>query len=141
MALWLRTVAMAVPDSDSYPCCVHRGSPLPSESIRSGQLAFPEYKQIEEPLLCYMYRHGGPKFQVRTGDAYQAMADHFGLMEDERWAHRTGDDKEPQWNNMVRWARRKLKDAGYLDSDSPHGVWRLSAAGIARAKRRCSSSG
>lgn len=104
-------------------------------------MAFPEYKELEEPLLCYIYRRGGANCQVRTEDAYEALADHFGLTDAERGVPRPGEPGEPQWNNMVRWARRKLKDAGYLDPGSPRGVWRLSSSGIARAKRRCSTTG
>lgn len=32
---------------------------------------------------------------------------------------------EIRWRNNARWARQKLVEKGRLDSDSPHGVWRL----------------
>ncbi len=38
---------------------------------------------------------------------------------------------------MIQWARRKLKDKGYLDKSAPCGIWRLSKKGIIEAHRNC----
>lgn len=96
-------------------------------------MAFPEYADIEEPLLCFIYLRGGPGHDVAASDSYRPLADYFGLSELERKQPREDRD-EPLWNNMVQWARRKLNDNGYLAA-SRHGRWKLSDAGIAAAKR------
>lgn len=97
---------------------------------------FPEYEEIEKPLLCLIYHSGGEKHEIRASDAYRPLADHFRLSPSERAEPRKDGREEPLWNNMVQWARRKLKDNGYLAS-APHGVWRLSELGVAVAKRQC----
>ena len=38
---------------------------------------------------------------------------------------------EVRWENAVAWTRNKLKDEGFLSSDSPHGVWEISNEGKA----------
>ncbi|MCC6546541.1 DUF262 domain-containing protein [Candidatus Sumerlaeota bacterium] len=38
------------------------------------------------------------------------------------------DCGEAVWYNNARWERQRMKDEGILRSDSPHGVWELSAA-------------
>lgn len=99
-------------------------------------MAFPEYEEIEKPLLCLIYRSGGGKHEVRASDTYRPLADHFKLTTSERAEPRKDGKDEPLWNNMVQWARRKLNENGYLAS-SPRGIWRLSDTGIAAAKRNC----
>jgi 5-methylcytosine-specific restriction enzyme A len=103
-------------------------------------MGYPEYQDLEDPLLCYIYTNGGEKYQVRSSDTYKPLANYFLLTPQERIqtrdeVHHDGRD-EPFWNNMVQWARRKLKNRGFLAS-SPHGTWRLSEEGILAAKRVC----
>lgn len=100
-------------------------------------MAFPEYEELERPLLCHIYHHGGAKYEVRASDTYGPLAEHFRLTPSERAQLRGDGRDEALWNNMVQWARRKLNDNGYL-SPAPRGVWRLSQAGIAAAERKCS---
>jgi 5-methylcytosine-specific restriction protein A len=101
---------------------------------------YPEYQDLEEPLLCFIYKNGGEQYQIQSSDTYKPLADYFFLTSAERI--QTRDDvhhdgrAEPLWNNMVQWARRKLKDKGYLAS-SPHGTWRLSEEGVLAARRIC----
>lgn len=99
---------------------------------------FPAYESIEDPCLCFIYLDGGADHQVRARDTYPPLADHFGLSPVERSQPRPDGRDEPLWNNMVQWARRKLKDKGYLES-SPHGTWKLSDAGVFAAQRACSA--
>ena len=103
-------------------------------------MGYPEYQDLEDPLLCYIYTNGGEQYQVRSADTYKPLADYFSLTPHEITqtrdeVHHDGRD-EPLWNNMIQWARRKLKDRGYL-APSPHGTWRLSDEGLLVAKRIC----
>lgn len=36
---------------------------------------------------------------------------------------------EERWRNIVKWVRLRLKERGYLRSDSPKGVWEITDAG------------
>ncbi|WP_454175056.1 winged helix-turn-helix domain-containing protein [Gordonia sputi] len=95
-------------------------------SALEAALAFPEYAEVETPLLCLIYGSGG---QIEAREAYEPLADYFGLSVAERSEMRTDGRREPRWNNMVQWARRKLNDQGYLER-AGHGVWKLSSAGM-----------
>lgn len=100
-------------------------------------MPFPEYQDIEDPLLCEIYIRGG---KVRASETYKPLADYFSLTDAERRmtrdeVHHDGRD-ELHWNNMVQWARRKLKAQGYLAS-AGHGIWQLSAEGMQAAEKVC----
>ena len=100
-------------------------------------MPFPEYQDIEDPLLCEIYSSGG---SVRARDTYKPLADYFSLTPAERRmtrdeVHHDGKD-EPHWNNMVQWARRKLKERGYL-AHAGFGIWQLSEEGVRAAERVC----
>jgi hypothetical protein len=60
---------------------------------------------------------------ISPEDAYGNLADRFGLTERLR-TQRMENGNEVSWENRVRFARRKLVDAGVLDG-SEQGVWRL----------------
>jgi 5-methylcytosine-specific restriction protein A len=96
-------------------------------------MALPTYKEIEIPLLCLIYASGGARHEISSSDAYNPLADYFGLSEYERSVPLPMDQRRSQWNNMVQWARRELKDNGYL-AITKRGQWRLSAAGITAAQ-------
>ena len=101
-------------------------------ATRSG--SFPGYEDIEDPLLCFVLFHGGSNHEVRASDSYRPLADYFGLSDSER--HEVLDDNSGRlkWNNMVQWARRKLKERGLL-AHAAHGVWKLSDKGLMEAQR------
>jgi restriction endonuclease Mrr len=52
----------------------------------------------------------------------------------------TEADREPirdgglRWQNRVQFARLRMVKAGFMKSDSPRGVWEISAAGEERLK-------
>ncbi len=101
---------------------------------------FPSYDQIEMPLLGELIRRGG---QAKPSDrdsegrtVYEALADQFRLSRAER-EQEFLDEGKPRlrWENMVRWARRKLKDKGYLETPR-HGLWRVTDRGRAAAQQR-----
>jgi len=99
-------------------------------------MAYPAYEEVELPLLKLLYEYGGPEYKMRSKDTYEPLADHFGLGVIERAQTRDellGDGRsEPVWHNRVQWARRKLKERGYLES-SKRGYWKLSEKGVQKA--------
>jgi Mrr restriction endonuclease-like protein len=60
---------------------------------------------------------------VEPSDAYQILADQFSLPDRLR-SKMMEDSNENHWQDRVRFARRKLVDAGIIDP-SEHGRWRL----------------
>ncbi|MBX6364972.1 MAG: hypothetical protein IRZ00_13975 [Gemmatimonadetes bacterium] len=42
---------------------------------------------------------------------------------------------EPQWQNELRWARNELRKRDFLDASAARGSWKLTAAGLAAARR------
>ena len=54
------------------------------------------------------------------------------LKEDDYEIVSTGETKA---ENTIAWARNRLKDNGYIKSDSKRGYWELTSAGIKNAKR------
>ena len=101
-------------------------------------MPYPEYAEVEQPLLAAIYLQSGLSYSVRPYEVYDILADYFGLTEEERNVSRhevTGDGRmESYWSNRVQWARRKLNDYGYLDTKAGHGIWKLSEKGIEHAK-------
>lgn len=103
------------------------------------KMLFPEYKELEIPLLAFIYLNGGQHYQINSSEAYNPLADYFGLPESDRFKTRNevfGDGKnEKAWNNRVQWARKSLNDYGYLDRNVPRSVWKLSVLGVEVAKK------
>src|SRR5262245_19534120 len=97
-------------------------------------MSFPGYDDIEDPLLCYIFFHGGLDHAVHASDTYRPLAEFFELSPVERNKLLEDESGRSIWNNMVQWARRKLKERGYLAS-SRYGTWRLSDTGILAAQR------
>ncbi|HTT82738.1 MAG TPA: winged helix-turn-helix domain-containing protein [Rhizomicrobium sp.] len=92
---------------------------LPSQSI------------VEDALLCALNMHTRP---VDPPVMYDLLAERFNLTAQQRHAllQRT---KENAWHNLVRQARRRLKDLGYIDRSISR-QWLLSEAGRAKARER-----
>jgi len=94
----------------------------------------PKYADAELPLLRELVRRGGAA-RPRDLDAlgrtvYASLADQFGLSAADR-VETTGDSEgRPKWERMVRWARQKLLDRGFLTSGK-HGFWQVSDDGLA----------
>jgi hypothetical protein len=63
-------------------------------------MPFPQYPDLEEPLLCFIYHRGGLNHEVRARDTYSPLADLFQLSEQER-KQSLEERNEPLWNNMV----------------------------------------
>jgi hypothetical protein len=95
---------------------------------------FPTQHEIADQLLLLLRRNGDPRAEMRCDRTYGPLADHFNLSQEARDLPRcefyTDDPHNgPAWHNLVQWARRELKDAGYL-APSPRSIWRLSKSGI-----------
>ncbi|WP_052166473.1 winged helix-turn-helix domain-containing protein [Methylobacter tundripaludum] len=102
------------------------------------QRSFPAYKEIEEPLLAFIFLNGGLQCSIRSDQSYDPLANYFSLSELDRIKTRNevfndGKHGETAWGNRVQWARRQLKKYGYLDSNAARGIWKLSEKGIAQA--------
>ncbi|NIA21045.1 MAG: hypothetical protein GWP05_03520 [Anaerolineaceae bacterium] len=97
-------------------------------------MGFPEYKDVDDPLLCFILLNGGSDHAVSAGSTYEPLADFFGLDEQERTQPRPDRPPEPLWHNRLQWSRQRLINHGYLDG-SQDGIWRLTLAGLRRAAR------
>ena len=101
-------------------------------------MPFPEYKELENPLLALIYLNGGEQYEIQAKDAYEPLADFFGLPEEDRQKTRdeifADGESGKAWNNRVQWARKSLNDYGYLDRSAPRSVWKLSKTGIEAAR-------
>ncbi|HPO87641.1 MAG TPA: winged helix-turn-helix domain-containing protein [Candidatus Hydrogenedentes bacterium] len=95
-------------------------------------MGFPEYKDMEEPFLCFIYFNGGDNFEVSPSDTYEPLADFFELTEEERTCPRPDGYSGSYWQNRVQWTRQRLINYGYLDG-SRRERWRLTDKGIQRA--------
>ncbi|MGH7923527.1 MAG: winged helix-turn-helix domain-containing protein [Candidatus Binatus sp.] len=99
---------------------------------------FPDYKEVDEPLLCLLYFHGGADYAVRPSETYEPLAQHFGVTQEDQKRPRPDGYSGSQWKNHVQWARQRLINHGLLDG-STRGIWRLSPAGINLASRVASA--
>jgi len=93
------------------------------------QFMFPKYGEIEKPLLDELRRRGGrarPTDRDKQGrTVYEAVADYFALSEEARGASIIENGvARSKWENMVRYARRALKDKGLVDTPV-HGIWEV----------------
>lgn len=128
------TTDTAVLDSITELDAEYREKAYVPSGERRGSMHFPPYEDIEGPLLCHILFHGGSEYEVRARDTYRPLADFFGLSHSERHEVLEDGTNRSKWNNMVQWARRKLKDRGLLAATA-HGVWRLSDAGVTVAQQ------
>lgn len=66
---------------------------------------------------------------VTLPEAYRALADKFDLTPEQR-NRIMPNGNEIHWENRVRYARRKLVDAGKIDRTLPRGLWALKKTSI-----------
>jgi restriction endonuclease Mrr len=59
---------------------------------------------------------------VTPSEAYRSLADRFSLTPEAR-TRLMPNGKEVHWENRVRFAMRKLRDAGKIDTTQPRGRW------------------
>lgn len=91
-------------------------------------IELPAYADIEAALLQFLAKSG----PIKPGRVYGPLADEFNLTREQRTVQRD-DNATPLWNNRVQWARKSLKDKGYLSSELR--MWVLSDSGMAAARR------
>ena len=99
---------------------------------------YPHYREIELPLLSYIYENGG---DVRARQCYGPLGKDFGLSETDinrtfNEAQGHGGDR-PKWRNMVQWARNDLAKDGLIfrPTKNDRGRWKLTSSGFAKAAR------
>ena len=97
-------------------------------------MGFPEYDDMEGPLLCYIYFNGGSSYSASPSETYKPLADFFGLSKEERNRPRPDGYSGTQWQNRVQWTRQRLINRDDLDG-SIRNVWRLTPQGVRRARR------
>ena len=61
---------------------------------------------------------------ITPSEAYKELASRFRLTLEQR-TRLMPNGKDVHWENRIRFARRKLMDAGRLDPDQPRGYWRI----------------
>lgn len=99
-------------------------------------MPYPEYEQLADALVCFLFRTGGSNFERRASDTYAPLADEFGLSRAERVAPRPDGYSGSLWENRVQWTRQRLINHGYAVSGG-RGVWRLTEKGVQRARSIC----
>jgi|GEM_PF-284429 len=85
------------------------GGDLPAESV------------VMDALESLLKKRKG---EVTPSEAYKALAEEFGLTLEQR-TRLMDNGKDCHWENRVRFARRKLVDAGIMARE-PRGIWSLS---------------
>lgn len=98
-------------------------------------MALPTHRAVQDALLSFVFRNGGPTVSLSPGEVYGPLADVFGLTVAERAAPRHDRPNEREWDNRVQWARRKLVDAGLFRS-GVKGVWALTDRGRTAAGKK-----
>jgi len=93
----------------------------------------PKYADVELPLLRELVRRGGgcapDDLDTHGRTVYESLADQFNLSQADRAVLNRERKPRPRWENMVRWARQKLLDRGFLLGNKP-GVWQVSDDGL-----------
>lgn len=98
-------------------------------------MAIPKQKDIEIPLLNYIFEAGG---SIKAGESYQHLAKHFNLTNEDRSKKR--DDGRDLWENLVQWARNELVKKDELDG-SEHGIWKITESGLQRIGKLSQNDG
>lgn len=96
-------------------------------------MSFPDYEELADALLCFIFLNGGETHQVRSGETYNPLADFFDLPREERTRPRPDGYSGSQWQNRVQWTRQRLINDGDLERRG-RGNWGLTPSGISRAQ-------
>ena len=99
-------------------------------------MPLPEYEDLADALLCFIYHKGGPNYQVRARETYEPLANHFELTASERTEPRADGYGGTRWENRVQWTRQRLINRGYVESRE-HGIWGLTTLGVEHAHSIC----
>ncbi|GIV10510.1 MAG: hypothetical protein KatS3mg020_0001 [Fimbriimonadales bacterium] len=83
------------------------------------------------PLLEALVALGGRATVSEVTDKVYEMVKEQLKPRDREWV----SSNEERWRNAVKWMRNRLKEQGYLRSDSPKGIWEITDAGRAYLKQ------
>lgn len=89
----------------------------------------PPQADVEWALLRLLGARGKP---ITAQEAYDALAEHFELGWVATHLRRPNASRDVVWPNVVRFARRRLVDEGWM-LRNPRNQWQLSVRGKARA--------
>jgi len=90
----------------------------------------PSFDEFIEPLLHYLAERSDG---VDTDDAFEGVADAIGLLPADRLTL-LPSGRQPVYKNRIAWAHDRLKRAG-LSTSAKRGLWKLTGAGMALARR------
>ncbi|MBL0193359.1 MAG: hypothetical protein IPQ09_03870 [Myxococcales bacterium] len=96
-------------------------------------MSVPTYDTFIGPLLKHLADRSRASSGAMIPDTYEALADGAGLSEDDR-AEMLPSGAQAVYKNRIGWAHDRLKRAG-LSGSPRRGVWQLTAAGLALAKK------
>ena len=91
-------------------------------------MAIPDYQTLMLPLLCFAQ----DEKEHRTRDAIDALADQFGLTEEDR-STLLPSGTQAVFTNRIGWARSYLKQAGLIESQR-RGWFRITQDGLSLLK-------
>lgn len=78
------------------------------------------------PILQILVRNGGSRtYSELIDELTKDMADSLNKYDWEVLP----DGRSIRWKNSVGWAKKPLKDAGYLSTTAPDGIWEITEAG------------
>ena len=99
-------------------------------SVRQQYTVYSGQKTPEEnyivPLLTALVEFGGSARMTPIIDRVgEIMRDQ---LNEKDW-ELLPSGKEIRWKNSVQWLRFRLKERGYMSSNTPHGIWGISEKG------------
>jgi hypothetical protein len=123
---WIYWLAKAPGSADFVRLSELRSNGLPkprprNSSMEHAMIDLPPESSVIVELEAFLAKQSRP---VSPDEGYRELADLFQLTSEQR-QRPTSDGKEPHWNNRVRFAMRKLRDAGKIDEGAGHGRWAL----------------
>ena len=82
-------------------------------------------------ILGILVKLGG---SADTATVIKRIRENYGDKFSEKDLMETEKTKVVRWENNVKWARKHLVDAGYLEKGSPRGIWEITNEGRKKYK-------
>ena len=96
-------------------------------------MSYPDYEELADALLCFIYRYGGGKYQVRANETYGPLANFFYLTHEEKTRSRLDGYSGSLWENRIQWTRQRLINKGYAEKRE-YEIWGLTDEGVQCAR-------
>ena len=95
-------------------------------------MSMPEYEELGEALLAFIFLKGGALHEVRASETYGPLGEFFKLTtEEQAMPRKDGNPGGTMWQNRIQWTRQKLINEGLAEARG-RGVWGLTVGGIER---------